>query len=212
MSTRSANPSQSDLREEVLIARAKAGDRAAFGVLVELHGTRLFTFLVRRQGSRLEAQDLCQIVLLRAWTKLETFRAERGCFSTWLLAIANRVVVSEARRRRVSLPSANGEEAADPRTPSPGDALSSAESRRNLWVLVDQMLAPHVAAVVWLRYGEDLEVADIARVLGWTTVRVRVTLFRARQQLLHVLQHADTASARSAAQDRTEGGNAHASA
>jgi len=205
------SPSMSP-RGAARIAKAKAGDRAAFGALVELHGARLFTFLVRRQGSRSEAQDLSQIVFFRAWTKLETFRADRGCFSTWLLAIANRVVVSEARRRRVVAPLLTAGESADSRNPLPGELLSAAESRRNLWALVDETLTPHIATVVWLRYGEDLDVVDIAHVLGWTTVRVRVTLFRARQQLLRAIQTLDIEARLSRGRPVAEGESTHAPA
>ncbi len=185
-----------DLSEAALIALAQAGDRHAFGLLAADHSVRLFTFLARRRGCTgriggraADTEDLCQISLLRAWLTIETYRPDRAAFSTWLLTIANRVAITEFRRERPHVPTSSiPEEITDGRAPSPAAALAHHESRTNLWDLVDRVLTPDVATVVWLRYAESLEVADIANVLSWPTVRVRVTLHRARAQLLAALR------------------------
>lgn len=185
-----------DAPEATLIARAQAGDRHAFGQLAALHAVRLFTFLARRSGQltragrTIDTEDLCQITLLRAWLHIETYRPERAAFSTWLLTIANRVAITQSRSQRplASIP----DEHSDARTPSPAAALTRTETSDNLWHLVDRVLTPDAATAVWLRYAESLEIADIANVLSWPSVRVRVTLHRARAQLLAALQAQDT--------------------
>lgn len=181
-----------DPSEATLIARAQAGDRHALGQLAALHAVRLFTFLARRSGQiagarrSVDTEDLCQITLFRAWMHIETYRPDRGAFSTWLLTIANRVAITQSRGQRphASIP----DEHSDARAASPAAALANNESSANLWQLVDRVLAPDAATAVWLRYAESLEIADIANVLSWPSVRVRVTLHRARAQLLAALQ------------------------
>ncbi|MBX3379552.1 MAG: RNA polymerase sigma factor [Phycisphaeraceae bacterium] len=171
--------------EHELIERAAGGDRDAFGTLAQSYAAPLYTFLVRRCGSRHGAEDLAQSALLRAWLKLPTYRRDRGEFLPWLLAIANSLVITEHRRRRIHA----GTLKEQPARVEP-DALARTEARVELWNLVDRVLSPQAATVVWLRYGEGLEVQDIARVLAWSSVRVRITLFRARQ-LLAIAVHSE---------------------
>lgn len=171
-----------NVEERTLVVRAQAGDRDAFGALAGLYAAPLYTFLVRRCGSRDGAEDLSQMALLRAWLKLPTYRAGRGAFLPWLLAVANSVAVSEKRRRRVRA----GPLARDP-AHVPPNPMEHAEDRDELWQLVDRLLPADAAAAVWLRYGENLDIGDIARVLSWTGVRVRITLYRARHTLARAL-------------------------
>lgn len=168
--------------EQSLIDRALGGDREAFGTLARLYSAPLYTFLVRRCGSRDGAEDLAQSALLRAWLKLPTYRRDRGGFLPWILAVANSVAVSENRDRRIHAAPLH----AEPAHVAP-DVLSRSEARTELWSLVDRVLTPEAATAVWLRYGEDLDIGDIARVLGWTGVRVRIALFRARNALANAL-------------------------
>ena len=168
--------------EGTLVARAQAGDRDAFGALAGLYAAPLYTFLVRRCGSRDGAEDLAQMALLRAWLKLPTYRAARGPFLPWLLAVGNSVAVGERRRRSVHTAPLNHEPAH-----LPADSVEHAEAREELWHLVDRLLPTDAASAVWLRYGENLEIGDIARVMSWTGVRVRITLYRARHTLARAL-------------------------
>ena len=81
------------------IDRVLAGDREAFGVLVDRHGARLHGAILRMVGDAEAANDLSQETLLRAYRALGRFR--RGsAFFTWLYAIARNQVLSEFRRRR----------------------------------------------------------------------------------------------------------------
>lgn len=178
-----------ELDDQKLIDRAVRGDRQAFGSLALKYASPLYTFLARRCGSRHGAEDLAQSTLLRAWIKLPMYRPDRGAFLPWLLAIANNLALSEHRRRRVAIaPIGQEPTRCDP------DVLLHAETRAALWSLVDRVLAPEAAAAVWLRYGENLDVGDIAQVLGWTGVRVRVVLFRSRRALAAALSSEESAA------------------
>ena len=69
------------------LARARAGDVAAFGALVRRHQERVFRFLHRMLDAREEAMELSQDVFVKAWQALPGWRPE-AAFSTWLLQIA----------------------------------------------------------------------------------------------------------------------------
>ncbi len=79
--------------EASLLARARAGDVAAFERLSGAYADRLFMLLVRLLGDRAEAEDVAQEVMLRAWRGIARFRGQSSYF-TWLYRIA----VNEANR------------------------------------------------------------------------------------------------------------------
>src|SRR5262245_3325810 len=81
--------------EASLLARAQAGDVAAFERLSGRYADRLFMLLLRLLGDRAEAEDVAQEVMLRAWQGITRFRGQSSYF-TWLYRIA----VNEANRDR----------------------------------------------------------------------------------------------------------------
>jgi RNA polymerase sigma factor (sigma-70 family) len=86
-----------------LIARAAAGDAAAFGVLVREHQSQLRGFLRRlARGNHALADDLAQETFLEAWRKISQFRGD-GSFAGWLSRIAWSRFLMEARKRKPEL-------------------------------------------------------------------------------------------------------------
>jgi RNA polymerase sigma-70 factor (ECF subfamily) len=82
-----------------LVSRARAGDTAAFGELVERHRTAVFRAALAVLGSPEDAEDVAQEACVLAFRKLGGFR-EQASFRTWLLAIAWRHALT--RRRHVA--------------------------------------------------------------------------------------------------------------
>lgn len=86
------------MSDEELIARARGGDREAFGDLVERHQQAVFRAALLVVRSREDAEEVAQDTFVLAFRKLDGFRGNSS-FRTWLLSIAwNRAV---DRRRRV---------------------------------------------------------------------------------------------------------------
>jgi RNA polymerase sigma-70 factor (ECF subfamily) len=65
----------------------------------------------------------------------------------------------------------------------PGGELARTEERSTLWSIADRVLESEPRSALWLRYAEDLSVPEIAKVMGRSSVSVRVMLFRARAKL-----------------------------
>lgn len=86
--------------DEDLVRAAAAGDRRAFGELLELHYDRIFRFSFRLTGSREEAEDLTQDICLALPAKLKSFRG-KARFTTWLYRVAMNAA-RDRRRRAVS--------------------------------------------------------------------------------------------------------------
>jgi RNA polymerase sigma factor (sigma-70 family) len=111
----------------------------------------VFGFLVRRLG-RDRAEDAFQETFLRALRGYDSL-SNASNLRAWVFTIAARVAADEFRRRR----------------PTVVDGEPSFEESRPAYAELEHLadgLPPKERAAVVLRYGYDLEYADIAAALG----------------------------------------------
>jgi RNA polymerase sigma factor (sigma-70 family) len=122
-----------------------------FEIFYETHRDEVYRFLGRRLGHQ-SAEDAFQETFLRALRAYP--RLEHGeHLRAWVFTIASRIIVDDARRRRPEgeLPELAVE-----------DGLPAFE---DLAPLTDE-LPPKERAAVVLRYGYDLDYAEIGAALG----------------------------------------------
>ncbi|GJM19742.1 MAG: RNA polymerase sigma factor [Phycisphaeraceae bacterium] len=167
--------------DEALAARAAAGDRDAFGVLIDRYHGRVYRFALVRLRCGADAADVAQETLCRAWKSIGRFDPTR-CFATWVLTIARREVIGVVRtRRRKERDGARERDrlgsAADGRAPVDDVEMG------DVWDVARRVLDAETFELVWLCYAEDRTPAQIARVIGSTGVAVRVRLHRARRKI-----------------------------
>ncbi len=86
--------------DDALLTRVAKGDLDAFERLYDLSSTMLFTFALRMLGSREEAADTVQDVLLDVWRKATRFDTSRGTPSAWLLAQTRQRAMDRLRAKR----------------------------------------------------------------------------------------------------------------
>ncbi|MBX3411042.1 MAG: sigma-70 family RNA polymerase sigma factor [Phycisphaeraceae bacterium] len=171
----------SERTAEELAVLAQRDNLAAYGVLVERYEARLFNFLLRRVGRRIDAEDLTQESFVRAWERIRSYDPTWR-FSTWLFTIASRLAVSHLRRRRASV-SIESIEVSQSARHDTADHESNLRTGGLLWALAARILKREQHTALWLRYAEDMSVSEIAMVMGKSQVGVRVCLFRARRTL-----------------------------
>jgi len=144
-------------------------------------------------GSRAAAEDSVQEALARAWERSE--RGERiEHLGAWVMKVALNLVRSGLRRLRV-------ERAARERLAARGPVEPSVDSGVDLARALAALPRRQREATV-LRYYLDLDVREVARVLGIHEGTAKTTLFRARQALAAVLGDEDD---REEANDRAGG-------
>ena len=73
--------------DELLIERIKAGDMAAYNVMVIRHYARNFSRVMQLLNNKQDAEEVTQDAFIRAHRGLENFRGDAS-FSTWLYQIA----------------------------------------------------------------------------------------------------------------------------
>src|SRR5205807_829950 len=73
---RSAPVSTLCVTDADLVTRARQGDPAAFGELVDRHRTAVYRAALAALGSHAEAEDAAQDAFLLAYRRLETFRGD----------------------------------------------------------------------------------------------------------------------------------------
>jgi RNA polymerase sigma-70 factor (ECF subfamily) len=86
-----------DASDEELMLDFRAGDSAAFTVLVRRHHGAVFNFIVRFTGQRERAQDVLQDTWLKVIRSASDY-APKAKFTTWLYTIARNLCVDTARR------------------------------------------------------------------------------------------------------------------
>lgn len=80
-----------------LVARARTGDVAAFGELVDRHRTAVYRAARAALASHADAEDAVQDTFLAAYERLDRFRGDAS-FKTWLLTIAWHQAINHRRR------------------------------------------------------------------------------------------------------------------
>jgi RNA polymerase sigma-70 factor (ECF subfamily) len=81
-----------------LVQRARAGDRAAYGELVERFRPTVYAVALSRLRNPAEAEELAQEVFLHGMKKLGQLR-DVHCFAGWLRQITVRMAINRLTRR-----------------------------------------------------------------------------------------------------------------
>src|ERR671932_2843296 len=81
-----------------LVERARAGDRAAYGRLVERFQPTVYAVALARLRNPAEAQELAQEVFVHGMTKLDQLR-DPHCFAGWLRQITVRMAINRLTRQ-----------------------------------------------------------------------------------------------------------------
>ena len=148
-----------------------SSDLEAFSDLATVRWRRLLA-LARSIVADLEAEDVVQDGLVKAWNKLRSLR-DPEAFNAWLTRIVANTAIARARRRRWA-------------DPIDGVAVAAVDDAIDVQIDVGRLLAklaPKQRAVLHLTTIEGFTDREIAGILGITSSSVRVHRLRARRRL-----------------------------
>jgi RNA polymerase sigma-70 factor, ECF subfamily len=182
----------------VVLARAQAGDEAAFARLFADVQPALLRYL---RVITPEAEDVAGETWLQVVTGLRGFRGQEEAFRAWLFTIARHRAADagRSRARRPAVPiavseadqglAAQGLAAGQLLAPDAADLALEGISARAVVALI-ATLPRDQAEVVMLRVVAGLEVADVASIVGKSPGAVRVAAHRGLRRLAAHLERA----------------------
>ncbi len=179
------------------LARARRGDRRAFGRLTEPYRRELIAYCYRLTGTLTEAEDMVQEAFLRAFKALETFEG-RASLRAWLYKIAHNLCLNHVQRRPPGWESLDevGETHLRDSAPDTEDTELGRENVRLGFAALVQSLPPRQRAALVLRDVLGWSAEETARILETTVPAVKNALGRARQTLARHPSGGDPADVR----------------
>jgi RNA polymerase sigma-70 factor (ECF subfamily) len=180
-----------EVDEAVLIARAQAGDHAAFDRLYERYHTPILNYLYRLMGSSEDAYDLTQDTFLKAYLALERTSDDLRV-GAWLYRIATNVALDELRHRKLikwqswdAFVSVFHPSQVAAAKDQPERLAVDREDTEEVQAILEK-LHPKYRVCLVLREYRDLSYDEIAEALVTTRAAVKSLLFRAREEFRQV--------------------------
>jgi RNA polymerase sigma-70 factor (ECF subfamily) len=167
---------------EQVLASAIAGDSTAFTRLWRDHQAMLLRYL------RVLAGDQADDIAAEAWVdvvrRLGSFRGDEAGFRGWLVTIARHKLIDHRRResRRPARLVADYT-GIEPVTTQDGERILIDQLSAEAALRLIATLPSDVAEMVALRVIADLDVAEVARIVGRRPGTVRVAVHRGLQRL-----------------------------
>jgi len=196
------------LDEQDLVERMRRGEQRAFDEFFDAFAARLAAFAARRCSlDAVGLEDVVQVTMINAMRGLGTFRGGSTLF-TWLCQICRNHLADVRRKgdRQPKIQSLEQLEAAKPGTVveltdfrDPLDEVADDSTRSAVRRAVNQLPATY-ARILELRFGDDLTVPEIAKILQLSESAAESRLSRARQAFRQSWAGKDAAGNASAAQ------------
>jgi RNA polymerase sigma-70 factor (ECF subfamily) len=176
-------PPLSQASDGALVARVLAGERQAFGWLVERYQDRMIAYVRYMGFDEADAHDLAQDAFVRAFRHLRRC-GEPERFAGWLFKIVSNVCrtagARSAKRASDPLDALAGGLAAE--QPLPDEEAESRWLRQQVRVALRRVAADQREALV-LMYLQGHSVSEIEELTGASSSAIKMRLKRGREAL-----------------------------
>jgi RNA polymerase sigma-70 factor (ECF subfamily) len=171
---------------ESLVEKAQSGDTGAFGDLYDFFIDPIYRYVFFKVKKD-DALDLTENVFLKVWENIGSYRLTSGSsFSSWVYRIAHNAVVDyyrmEKEHAELDANTADERKHNDPVVMTERklgqDALKSALSK----------LKKPYQQIILMKYINELENHEIAKVLRKSEGSIRILKFRALKALKRILE------------------------
>lgn len=175
------------IRETLLLLRVQTRDEGAFQELVTHYERRLLYYIHRVLGNGADRSDVLQEIWIRVFLRIHTVRVP-AAFRVWLYKIAHDVAVSHLRRvRRREAVSLRNEDATEVPELSDWNELKLLEHAEQVHAALSHLSIAH-REVLTLRFLEELELSEIAEVVGCSIGTVKSRLHYAKLEIRKLLE------------------------
>jgi len=166
-----------------IVEAVRAGDRQAYGMLMDKYEKKLFSAAYRVVNDGEDAADATQNAFVKAYQNLDRFDTSRRFFS-WIY----RILLNESlnilnhRKRFDELP-----DNVTVTEKNPEQTYGDTETGRLLQSALMDLSEEHRVVIV-LRHYQGMSYREMGEVVGIQEKTVKSRLFSARQQLKHILE------------------------
>lgn len=162
---------------ERLVGQARNGDAWAFGLLFDHYHLPIYRYIASRVHRPADAEDLTQLVFVKALEALPRYESRGIPFGGWLFRLARNTVIDHVRTRHehVDLDTAIGQ--ADDEA-GPDDVTVAQQELDEVAVALATLTDEQREAIV-LRFFAGLSAREAAEVMGKQEGTVRGLQFRA---------------------------------
>ena len=173
--------------EELLIARASAGDLRAYAALVKRYEERIYYTAYRILHQRQDAEDCLQETFLRAWDHMRDLKDPHS-FRSWLYRVVTNLALDVLRKRERQCQALESYRAEIIRIGPAGDldtpreVLRKAREAERIERAIED-LAPKQKIVFVLRHFQGLSLHEVADILECPIGTVKATLHAALGKL-----------------------------
>jgi RNA polymerase sigma-70 factor (ECF subfamily) len=165
--------------EKVLLSRCRAGELAAFDVLLNRYRERVLNLAFQLLGDNAAAEDVAQEVFVNAFAAIGQFRGD-AAFFTWLYRLTLNACNASRRRRKTWVAWEEKETAAASNSPEQ-DVIHHLSVQRAL-----SELSPTLRSVLVLREMQELSYEEIAQILHLPVGTVRSRLHAGRRRFREI--------------------------
>jgi RNA polymerase sigma-70 factor, ECF subfamily len=160
-----------------LVSEAQRGNAEAFGQIFDEYHGPIYRFIVSRVGRPSDAEDLTQVVFVKALEALPRYEARGVPFGGWLFRLARNTTIDHIRTRRDHDDLGDAaDRATDDRSPE-----TQAVLRNDLDAMAAALrrLTPDQREVIAYRFFAGLSPRETAELMGRQEGTVRGLQFRA---------------------------------
>jgi RNA polymerase sigma-70 factor (ECF subfamily) len=166
-----------DTAIERLVQEARAGDAWAFGLLFDHYHLPVYRYIASRVHRPSDAEDLTQLVFVKALEALPRYESRGIPFGGWLFRLARNTVIDHVRTRHdhVDLDAASGQAV----TGAGPDEVTVARQELDEVAAALAELTDEQREAVTLRFFAGLSAREAAVVMGKQEGTIRGLQFRA---------------------------------
>jgi len=163
---------------EILVIRSQQGEKEAFGLLVELWQKPLLTFALRYLKQESEALDAVQETWITVIKKLKKLK-KTDLFTSWLFRILTNKCIDRLRKKQ------NEEKLINNANPK-SETSKTTNENEDLEQAIQKLSDEHKTLII-MRFGQGLQVGQIAALLNIAEGTVKSRLHRALARLREML-------------------------
>lgn len=172
---------------EALVKKVQEGDKDAFGKIYDLLLERVYRFVYFRVGSKEDAEDLTEIIFVKIWKNISSYKQKGISFEAWVFRIARNTVIDHYRTKKQKITlNEDIKETVQDESPTPEDILHDKMLKEVIFAKMKE-LPDSYREIIILKFIEEKDNKEISDILEKPIDHIRVLQSRALKALKTII-------------------------